>query len=69
MVVERRCGMKRNQAEQKKPDRFVHLQELLRERAVPADQRRQLAEEEQFTRSPCALVWRSPRIGWVSKRA
>ena len=39
--------MKRNQAEKKKPDRLVHLQELLREWAVLTDQRRQLAKEEQ----------------------
>ena len=39
--------MKRDQAEEKEADRLVHLQELLRERAVLADQRRQLAEEEQ----------------------
>src|SRR5205809_81003 len=47
MVVERRRGMKRYQAEKKKPDRLVHLQELCRQWAVPVDQRRQLAEEEQ----------------------
>src|SRR3954452_13269101 len=47
MVVERRRGMQRNQAEEKEPDRLVHLQELLREQAVLADQRWQLAKEEQ----------------------
>jgi hypothetical protein len=40
MVVERRRGVKPNQAEEKEPDHLVHLQELLRERAVLADQRR-----------------------------
>ena len=45
MVVERRRDMKRNQAEEKEPDSHVHLQELLGERAVGADQRWQLAEE------------------------
>jgi hypothetical protein len=48
MVVERRRGMKRNQAEEKESDGFVHLQKLLGERAVCADQRRQLAEEKQI---------------------
>ena len=40
--------MKRNQAEEKEPDCLVHRQELLRERTVLADQRRQPAEEEQI---------------------
>jgi hypothetical protein len=47
MVVECGRGMQRNNAEEKEPDRLLHLQEPLRERAVPADQRRQVAEEEQ----------------------
>src|ERR1700720_3910488 len=47
MVVEGRRGMKRNQTEEKEPNRLVHHQELLRERAVLGDQRRQLAEQEQ----------------------
>ena len=45
--------MKRNQAEEKKSDRHVHLQELLRKWAGRADQGRQLAEEEQV--HPVAL--------------
>ena len=53
MVVEHRRGMKRNQAKEKEPDCLVHLQELPRERAVLADKRRQLAEEEQV--HPVAL--------------
>jgi hypothetical protein len=52
MVVERRRDMKRNQAEEKEPDSHVHLQELLGERAVGADQRRQLAEEKQILSLP-----------------
>ena len=54
MVVERRQGVKRNQAEEKKPDRLVHHQELFGERRVPLDKRRQLAEEEQV----CSLAVR-----------
>jgi hypothetical protein len=45
MVVERRRGMKRDQAEEKEPDRRVRLPQLLGEGAVPADHRRQLPDE------------------------
>jgi len=48
MVVERRRGMKRNQAEEKEPNGLVHRQELLREWAVLANERRQLAVQEQI---------------------
>jgi hypothetical protein len=47
MVVERRRGMQRDQAEEKEPDRRVRLPQLLGEWAVRADQGRQPAEEEQ----------------------
>ena len=56
--------MKRDQAEEKEADRLVHLQELLRERPVLADQRRQLAEEEKVR--PVAMgvgVQEPPRSG------
>jgi hypothetical protein len=43
-----------NYAEEQEPDRLVHLQESLREWAVPADQRRQLADKNRSTRSPGA---------------
>jgi len=39
--------VERKQTEEKEPDCLVHRQELLRERAVLADQRRQVTEEEQ----------------------
>jgi len=61
--------MKRNQTEEKEPDRLVHLKELLREWAVPADQRRQVAQKEQIHPVAVRVSVESPRIGWVSKRA
>ena len=48
MVIERRRGVKRNHAEEKESDRLVQRQELFRKRAVPTDQRWQLAEEKQI---------------------
>lgn len=47
MVVQRGRGVEGYQPEKKQPDHFVHLQELPRERAVLANQRRQLTEKEQ----------------------
>ena len=46
MVIKRRRGMKRNQAEENEPNRLMYRQELLGEQRFPLDQRRQLAEEE-----------------------
>src|SRR6516165_1339243 len=65
MVVERRRGKKRNQREEKEPDRLVNLQELLREWAVPADQRRQVAQEEQVHPVPVRVSVEEPedRLG------
>src|SRR5215469_17929903 len=47
-VVVERCGsMQGDQAEEQESDRLVRLQEHFRELTVPADHRRQVAEEEQ----------------------
>ena len=69
MVVKRGRGMKRNQAQEKEPNRFVHLQELLREWAVLANQRRKLDEEEQVHPVAVGVGLKEPNIGWISRRA
>jgi len=46
MVVQRGRGVNGYQAKKKKSHHFVHFQELLRERAILANQGCQLTEEE-----------------------